>query len=88
MDFKTFNEAKEWGRKNLTRSQWADATADHNSIILCCTPEMYDDYFWEFAEQMLDKFHLDAEVAEVRDALIDAFEAATHHKFVSSFDIY
>ncbi len=95
-EFKTEKEAKEYGeRENFSKYQWERVIVDGKKTILCGTCIPYEDTFYPFAEELIERFFGDAkegekesffDEAELRDELLEVFEKYTGYEFLDVWD--
>ncbi len=86
-EFKTKEEAKAYGKEqNFSKRQWEKVMVNGKKTILCGTCIPYEDTFYPFAEDELRMFGFDDDASDLRDALIEAFEAYTGYEFLDVWD--
>lgn len=87
-NFKNKKAAKEYAQR-LSKTGFEMVKVDDKKVICCGTCIPYDDEFYNFAEEMLEKFGIkDVDTADVRNKLITAFEKACDITFVNGFETF
>lgn len=89
--FETHEEAIYYAQKNFeSKYDWEKVIIDNRcQEILCCTNLVYEDLFYGFANELVEKFDFeDIEIAELRDEFIKAFEKKTGFSFLDGYSEY
>ena len=87
-EFSSEKEAKEYG-KNFNKYDFEKVKIDGKDVFLCGTDLPYEEDFFNFASELIEKFGLiSTDEAGLRDALIESFEKYTQTKFVTVCDEY
>ena len=70
--------------------RFGDVVVSYDQVVILCGTDMpYEDEFYPFAYQMIDKFDLDEdEACDLRDKFIETFEKYCNVKFLDVYDEY
>ena len=81
--FKNDREAIEYGKQiDIPKTGFILVEVADEKVILCGTSMAHEDSFYEFAESMMDKFHVSGDPSVIRDKFIEDFEHLTHCRFL------
>lgn len=86
-EFADEESAKEYAAGNLGKYEFQKAKIGEDTVILCGTCIPYEDEFYQFADEMLQKFDfLDLDTSTLRDKFIEVFEKYCNARFIEGCD--
>lgn len=86
-EFADEESAKEYAAENLGKYEFQKAKIGEDTVILCGTCIPYEDEFYQFADEMLQKFDfLDLDTSTLRDKFIEVFEKYCNARFIEGCD--
>lgn len=86
-EFTDEESAKEYALENLGKNEFQKAKIGEDTVVLCGTCIPYEDEFYPFAENMLQKFDFPSlDASSLRDEFIVIFEKYCNTRFIEGCD--